>query len=197
MTEAILRATKLGVIINKLSKSATADVSTIKIARDLVSEWKNAMRPGTPVSNSSAISSTTFNTTKNSPVAAQATVELKISNEATQSNGVPPPSTPIAPFELSSEMVNKLKDFAEGRKKMVSKFSECMSMNTTDAQYAFAVGCDIEHAVHDTNSYDFPDTRKAYSEKCRTLLLNLKRNEVIASIFILKFNCCTEPVSVI
>ena len=187
MTEVVLRATKLGVIINKLSKSTTSDVTTIKLAKDLVTEWKSAMRPtvaaSTSISTSSstAVSSATFNTSKTTIP----TIDIKVSNNTNSSSTSTPststpatPVTPLTPFALPLDLLTKLNEYPEGRKKMVTKFSEYMSMNTTDIPYAFNVGCDIEGAINKANSYDFPDTRKAYSEKCRTLILNLKRNEV-------------------
>lgn len=207
MTEDMLRATKLGVIVNKFAKApgGAFTTSSTTLAKEVVSKWKNAVKAPVVVAPAGPGSAEKKTSISVSVAAANRNADARAAPCAAG------PRTPTASITLTQAQSSQLSHYAEGRKHIVKLLQENIYIHVADSESAgteaeagteseaeaeavtlaqqaqttlsvqnsvFRVALDIENEVNSLVPY--ATNSKGYCSKAKTLTVNLKRNETLA-----------------
>jgi transcription elongation factor S-II len=180
MTEELLRESKIGVIVYETKKKFAADNRVHVEAKNLIAAWKKVVKPADPAAKPAAKPGAATTTTSSSSVVTVSASSSSQSSsgraEAKSETKTSTTTTEAAEDDDNADGTNEWYDGLSGaRKKIVDVLSEQLKQSASNDSHARFLGCQIEDAVN--KIFNAEKDKKAYTDKARSLLFNLKRND--------------------
>ena len=185
MTEDLLRESKIGVTVYETKKKFTADNRVHVQSKNLITSWKKVVEKKTTVDTSAKITATVKSEVKSEPIEE---ISMQKASSSSSSSGSSSSETTITAATIVTQKTEEDEDEADGwgtdkkyfelpqgRKKIVDVLIDQLKLSTTSADLAKFWSCQIEEAINALHNAD--SDKKAYTDKSRSLLFNLKRND--------------------
>ena len=186
MTEELLRESKIGVTVYETKKKFTSDNRVHVQSKNLITSWKKIVEKK-PTVDTSVKSTATIKTEVKSEPVGEITLSTTLSSSnsnssSSSSEAIITATTTITQKHEGDEdetdgwgIEEKYSELPQGRKKIVDVLVDQLKLSTSSADMAKFWSCQIEEAINALHNAD--SDKKAYTDKSRSLLFNLKRND--------------------
>ena len=172
MTEDLLRESKIGVIVYETKKKFSVDNRVHIEAKNLIAAWKKVVKPADPAAKPVVVKSSSSSEVVSASSSAQSSSGHTEAKTETKTST----TTAAAEEDDTADGTNEMYDgLSAARKKIVDVLSQQLKQSTPNEGVARFLGCQIEDAIN--NTFDAEKDKKAYTDKARSLLFNLKRND--------------------
>ena len=185
MTEELLRESKIGATVYETKKKFSADNRVHVHSKNLITSWKKVVEKKPTVDTLDKPTATVKSEAK-SEVKSEPVEEISVSK--TPSSSSSSSEITITAATIVTQKTEEDEDDADGwgteekylelppgRKKIVDVLIDQLKLSTTSADLAKFWSCQIEEAINALHNSE--TDKKAYTDKSRSLLFNLKRND--------------------